>query len=124
MSSKAKAKAKPAVNGRGDKSHLLDLYRQMFLIRKFEEACGEQYGKGHIRGFLHLYIGEEAIAVGSISALREDDYIVTGNAVEWISKAPREVAEIEAIMRQPYTGPAPRDRATVEAYRSTGLRAT
>jgi Xaa-Pro aminopeptidase len=53
----------------------------------------------------------------------EDDYIVTPSAVEWISKAPRELAEVEAMMKQPYTGPAPRDAATVEAYRSTGRRA-
>jgi pyruvate dehydrogenase E1 component alpha subunit len=49
----------------------------MYLIRRFEESCGENYSKGHIRGFLHLYIGEEAVAVGSISSLRDDDYIVT-----------------------------------------------
>ena len=53
----------------------------------------------------------------------EDDYIVTAGAVEWISRAPRELAEIEALMKEPYTGPAPRDPATVEAYRSTGRRA-
>ena len=49
----------------------------MYLIRRFEESCGENYSRGLIRGFLHLYTGEEAIAVGSISALREDDFIVT-----------------------------------------------
>ena len=52
----------------------------------------------------------------------EDDYIVTPNAVEWISKAPRELEEVEAMMKQPYTGPAPRDAATVEAYRTTSRR--
>ena len=52
----------------------------------------------------------------------EDDYIVTPSAVEWISRAPREIGEIEAIMKEPWTGPAPRDPATVEAYRSTGRR--
>ena len=49
----------------------------MYLIRRFEESCGENYSKGFIRGFLHLYIGEEAIAAGSIAPLREDDFIVT-----------------------------------------------
>jgi pyruvate dehydrogenase E1 component alpha subunit len=49
----------------------------MFLIRQFELACGENYSKGHIRGFLHLYIGQEATGVGAISALQEQDYIVT-----------------------------------------------
>ena len=60
-----------------EKAQLLGFYRQMALIRVFEEECGRQYMQGNIRGFLHLYIGEEAIAVGSISALREQDYIVT-----------------------------------------------
>ena len=52
----------------------------------------------------------------------EDDYIVTPNAVDWVSRAPRELAEVEAMMKERYTGPAPRDPATVEAYRSTGRR--
>ena len=59
------------------KKEYLDLYRKMYLIRRFEESCGENYSKGFIRGFLHLYIGEEAIAAGSIAPLREDDFIVT-----------------------------------------------
>lgn len=54
-----------------------DFYGRMLLIRSFEERCAEEYSKGNIRGFLHLYIGEEAIAVGAISALKEQDYIVT-----------------------------------------------
>jgi Xaa-Pro aminopeptidase len=52
----------------------------------------------------------------------EDDYIVTPTAIEWISRAPREIPEIEALMKEKWTGPAPRDAATVEAYRSTGRR--
>ncbi len=59
------------------KPQLLDYYRQMLLIRRFEEKAAEMYTRGRIGGFLHLYIGEEAIAVGTISALRRDDYIVT-----------------------------------------------
>lgn len=55
----------------------LELFRQMFLIRQFEIACGENYSKGLIRGFLHLYIGQEATGVGAISTLREDDYVVS-----------------------------------------------
>ncbi|MBT3995992.1 MAG: pyruvate dehydrogenase (acetyl-transferring) E1 component subunit alpha [Chloroflexi bacterium] len=55
----------------------LDLYRQMYLIREFELACGENYSKGLIRGFLHLYIGQEATGVGAISTLRDDDYVVS-----------------------------------------------
>ncbi|MEO8575208.1 MAG: aminopeptidase P family protein [Gemmatimonadales bacterium] len=52
----------------------------------------------------------------------EDDYIVTPTEVEWISRAPRELEEVEATMREKYTGPSARDAATVEAYRSTGRR--
>ena len=52
-------------------------YRQMVLIRRFEEASGRLYMQGKIKGFLHLYIGEEAIAAGSISALDENDYVIS-----------------------------------------------
>jgi pyruvate dehydrogenase E1 component alpha subunit len=50
--------------------------RQMMLIRRFEEKAGEAYSLGKIGGFCHLYIGQEAVAVGSLSALGRDDYIV------------------------------------------------
>ncbi len=56
---------------------MLELYRKMYLIRKFEEACAENYTKGHIRGFLHLYIGQEATGVGAVAAIEAKDYIVT-----------------------------------------------
>jgi pyruvate dehydrogenase E1 component alpha subunit len=49
--------------------------RQMLLIRRFEEKAGEAYSLGKIGGFCHLYIGQEAVAVGSIAALGEGDYI-------------------------------------------------
>jgi pyruvate dehydrogenase E1 component alpha subunit len=51
--------------------------RQMLLIRRFEEKAGEAYSLGKIGGFCHLYIGQEAVAVGAISALRPDDYITS-----------------------------------------------
>ena len=60
-----------------EKPQVLELYHQMALIRVFEEECARQYMQGNIKGFLHLYIGEEAIAVGSISTLKPQDYIVT-----------------------------------------------
>ena len=60
-----------------NKEDYLNLYRKMFLIRLFEESCGENYSKGFIRGFLHLYIGQEAVAVGSIDSLEDKDFIVT-----------------------------------------------
>ncbi|MBI4202615.1 MAG: pyruvate dehydrogenase (acetyl-transferring) E1 component subunit alpha [Chloroflexi bacterium] len=60
-----------------DKKALHSYYRQMVLIRTFEERAGEQYMLGKIRGFLHLYIGEEAIAVGAMASLKPQDYVVT-----------------------------------------------
>jgi len=60
-----------------DAALLLDLYRQMALCRRFEEAAGRAYQQGKIRGFLHLYIGQEAVAVGAISAAEPTDYIVS-----------------------------------------------
>jgi pyruvate dehydrogenase E1 component beta subunit/2-oxoisovalerate dehydrogenase E1 component len=59
-----------------DRAHALDLFRQMLLIRRFEEKCAELYSAGKIRGFLHLYIGEEAVAVGAMQALTPDDAVV------------------------------------------------
>ena len=60
-----------------DKQKALETYELMKLIRIFEEECASQYMRGLIRGFLHLYIGEEGVAVGAISALNENDYIVS-----------------------------------------------
>lgn len=54
----------------------LDLLYQMILIRRFEEKAAELYSAGKIRGFLHLYIGQEAIAVGAMNALTEEDSVV------------------------------------------------
>ncbi|HLF03611.1 MAG TPA: pyruvate dehydrogenase (acetyl-transferring) E1 component subunit alpha [Dehalococcoidia bacterium] len=59
------------------KSQLLEFYRQMHLIREFERECERQYTRGNIKGFLHVYSGEEAIAVGAISTLQPQDYVVT-----------------------------------------------
>ncbi len=60
-----------------DQEDLLTLYRQMLLIRRFEERSAEMYALAKIAGFLHLYIGEEAIAVGAIAAIRGDDYAIS-----------------------------------------------
>jgi pyruvate dehydrogenase E1 component alpha subunit len=54
----------------------LRLLRDMVRIRRMEEACADLYGQGKIRGFLHLYVGEEAVAVGVLHALRPEDAIV------------------------------------------------
>ncbi len=60
-----------------EKETLLDWYRQMVLGRRFEQKCAELYQLGKIGGFLHLYIGQEATAVGSIGARRPQDHIIT-----------------------------------------------
>jgi pyruvate dehydrogenase E1 component alpha subunit len=56
---------------------LKDYYRKMWLIRRFEEESARAYAQGKIGGFLHLYIGQEAIAVGGAAALTPDDYVIT-----------------------------------------------
>jgi pyruvate dehydrogenase E1 component alpha subunit len=58
------------------REHGLRLLHDMLRIRRFEEKCAELYSAGKIRGFLHLYIGEEAVAVGAMQALTADDAIV------------------------------------------------
>jgi len=58
------------------RDHGLHLLHQMLRIRRFEEKCAELYSAGTIRGFLHLYIGEEAVAAGTMQALERDDAVV------------------------------------------------
>ena len=60
-----------------DRETLLKMLYQMVLIRRFEEKAAEAYTLGKIGGFCHLYIGQEAVAVGTLSALRPDDYALT-----------------------------------------------
>jgi pyruvate dehydrogenase E1 component alpha subunit len=60
-----------------DEAQLLDVYRKMVTIRRFEEKAAEMYTKGKITGFCHLYAGEEAVAVGAIQALYDKDYVVS-----------------------------------------------
>ena len=55
----------------------LELLRSMLLQRRFEERTAEAYALGKIGGFCHLYIGQEAVGTGTISVLRDDDYIIT-----------------------------------------------
>lgn len=59
-----------------DRPHCLELLRQMVRIREFEEKCAELYTQEKIRGFLHLYTGEEAVAVGAMQALGPSDAVV------------------------------------------------
>ena len=58
-------------------TQLLEFYRRMLLIRRFEDKTAEMYARGKITGFCHLYAGEEAVAVGAISALYDKDYVVS-----------------------------------------------
>lgn len=60
-----------------DKEILLEWYRQMVLVRRFEQRSAELYQLGKIGGFLHLYIGQEALAVGSIGAKQAGDHVIT-----------------------------------------------
>ncbi|MGA7270899.1 MAG: pyruvate dehydrogenase (acetyl-transferring) E1 component subunit alpha [Acidimicrobiia bacterium] len=59
-----------------DRDHLIHLLREMLRIRRFEERCVQLYQQEKIRGFLHLYIGEEAVAVGVMQSLQPDDAVV------------------------------------------------
>ena len=60
-----------------DRDELLNAYRDMLLIRRFEERAGQLYGMGLIGGFCHLYIGQEAVVVGVQAALGEGDQVIT-----------------------------------------------
>ena len=70
----AKAKTAPAY----DRDELLGYYRDMLLIRRFEERAGQLYGMGLIAGFCHLYIGQEAVVTGVQAALTPGDQVITG----------------------------------------------
>jgi pyruvate dehydrogenase E1 component alpha subunit len=59
-----------------ERTHALALLREMLRIRRFEEKAAELYSEGKIRGFLHLYIGEEAIAAGALQALTPEDAVI------------------------------------------------
>jgi pyruvate dehydrogenase E1 component alpha subunit len=71
----AKERQKHRLSGLS-REEAIELYRQMLLIRRFEEKSAEAYVAGKIGGFCHLYIGQEAVGVGSISAIRKDDYVL------------------------------------------------
>jgi len=81
-----KKKAAPSPRRRAPKQalykaaneELIGFYRQMLLIRRFEEKAGQMYGMGLIGGFCHLYIGQEAVVVGVQSALKDGDSVITG----------------------------------------------
>ncbi len=60
-----------------DTDKLLDIYTRMLRVRRFEEQVGKLFAQGQLPGFVHLYVGEEAVGVGVCAALRDDDYIVS-----------------------------------------------
>src|SRR5215468_9496765 len=71
------AKKKQENSKSSDAELNLELLRSMLLQRRFEERTAEAYALGKIGGFCHLYIGQEAVSTGSLSALRPDDYVIT-----------------------------------------------
>ncbi len=81
-----------------NKNTLIDWYRQMVLIRRFEERCAELYQQGKIGGFLHLYIGQEATGVGIASALRENDHVITAYRDHGIALA--KGLDVNAVMAE------------------------
>jgi pyruvate dehydrogenase E1 component alpha subunit len=73
----ATAKGKAKTGTPGDADRLLGFYRDMLLIRRFEERAGQLYGMGLIAGFCHLYIGQEAVVVGMQAAIKTGDSVIT-----------------------------------------------
>ena len=84
MTAMTKPKAKKSTANGGSMSNLpaadtlMAWYKEMLLVRRFEEKAGQLYGMGLIGGFCHLYIGQEAVAVGVQSTLTEKDSVITG----------------------------------------------
>lgn len=74
--SASKTPAKKAL--KTSKSELTQFYRDMLLIRRFEEKAGQLYGMGQIAGFCHLYIGQEAVVIGARAGMKEGDQMITG----------------------------------------------
>ena len=75
---KANGAENPGIGAGATKDELLKFYRDMLLIRRFEERAGQLYGMGLIGGFCHLYIGQEAIAVGVQAVKEPGDQVITG----------------------------------------------
>src|SRR5678809_550278 len=92
-----------------DQESLIELYRQMLLIRRFEEKAAEAYVAGKIGGFCHLYIGQEAVGFGAISALRQDDYVL-GSYREHGQALAKGMTARAIMACLLYTSPSPRDR--------------
>ena len=74
---KGAAKKSPSPSAAVSDENLLHYYRQMLLIRRFEEKAGQLYGMGLIGGFCHLYIGQEAVVVGMMASANKQDSVIT-----------------------------------------------
>ena len=74
----ALAKKKTLAALKTNKTELLKYYRDMLLIRRFEEKAGQLYGMGQIAGFCHLYIGQEAVVTGCRAGMKDGDQMITG----------------------------------------------
>lgn len=90
------------------------IYVRENLLDIIPETQRNHVMKERIRSAVDLY--------KNIGVRIEDDYIVTANAVEWISRAPREISEVEAAMRENFNGPLPRNPSIVDWYRATATR--
>jgi len=95
----SKGAAKKAVSPAVDEAVMLQMYRNVYATRQFELKCAELYRAGFIRGYLHPYLGEEAIASGACAAIGEDDYIVSthrghGHCISKGAQLPMMMAEI------------------------------
>jgi pyruvate dehydrogenase E1 component alpha subunit len=77
MSRRTATVTMPSEAAAPEAAHRLDLLRTMLLIRMFEETCAELYSAARIRGFVHLYVGEEAVAAGVMAALGPDDAVLS-----------------------------------------------
>ncbi len=75
--SRSNGRSAPELDVKLGKDALLELYRQMLLIRRFEEKAGQMYGMGLIGGFCHLYIGQEAVVTGMQATLNTQDTVIT-----------------------------------------------
>ncbi|MBI1401138.1 pyruvate dehydrogenase (acetyl-transferring) E1 component subunit alpha [Hyphomonas sp.] len=73
-----KPKGSKKAPAKASKADMLKFYREMLLIRRFEEKAGQLYGMGKIAGFCHLYIGQEAVVTGVQACLKDGDQVITG----------------------------------------------
>ena len=75
--SKPRSRTTPKSSAGASADELLHYYREMLLIRRFEEKAGQMYGMGLIGGFCHLYIGQEAVVIGAQAVISDDDAVIT-----------------------------------------------